>query len=102
MKRTTVVLPDELAERLDLERRRRDVSTASIIREAVERYFCEAQDDAFGFIGMVASGGTGLDASDDEAYLAAHWAGDIAADQGDVLTPTQSAPSDEALVKTNA
>ncbi len=71
MKRTTVVLPDHLAALLDEERRRRDVSTAMIIREAVERYFCDAQDDAFGFIGMVSSN-DGLQAKDDEEYLAAH------------------------------
>jgi len=102
MKRTTVVLPDELAARLDQERRRRDVSAASIIREAVERYFRGVQDDAFGFIGMVGSGGQGPDAADDEAYLAAHWADDIAADQGDAHAPSQSAPGDETLVNTNA
>jgi hypothetical protein len=38
MKRTSVALPDQLAALLDAERRRRDVSAATIIREAVERY----------------------------------------------------------------
>ena len=38
MKRTTVVLPDELATLLDLERRRRDTSEAEIIREALDAY----------------------------------------------------------------
>lgn len=38
MKRTTVVLPDELAKLLDLERKRRDTSVAEIIREALEAY----------------------------------------------------------------
>lgn len=38
MKRTTVVIPDDLATLLDLERRRRDTSEAEIIREALEAY----------------------------------------------------------------
>lgn len=38
MKRTTVVIPDELAALLDFERRRRDTSTAEIVREALEAY----------------------------------------------------------------
>lgn len=38
MKRTTVVLPDELPTLLDLERKRRDTSEAEIIREALEAY----------------------------------------------------------------
>ena len=39
MKRTTVVLPDDLAALIDRERRRRGVSTAGIIREALDAYF---------------------------------------------------------------
>ena len=35
-KRTTVMLPEELEARLRLEARRRDVSIAEIVREAVE------------------------------------------------------------------
>lgn len=38
MKRTTVVIPDELAVLLDVERRRRDTSVAQIVREALEAY----------------------------------------------------------------
>lgn len=38
MKRTTVVLPDALYQRLARERRRRDVSTAEIIRAALTAY----------------------------------------------------------------
>jgi len=89
MKRTTVVLPDELAIRLDRERRRRDVSTATIIREAVERYLLDVQEDAFGFIGMVSSDGAGPHAKDVDEYLAAHWADHIANDRGDIAA-TQS------------
>lgn len=38
MKRTTVVIPDDLATLLDLERKRRDTSAAEIVREALEAY----------------------------------------------------------------
>lgn len=38
MKRTTVVLSDELSFLLEQERRRRDVSAAAIIREALTAY----------------------------------------------------------------
>ena len=38
MKRTTVVLPDDLHVLLERERRRRDVSAAAIIREALAAY----------------------------------------------------------------
>ncbi|MBI2864494.1 MAG: CopG family transcriptional regulator [Chloroflexi bacterium] len=38
MKRTTVVIPDDLASLLDLERRRSNRSVAEIIREALARY----------------------------------------------------------------
>lgn len=38
MKRTTVVLPDDLYYLLERERRRRDVSTATLLREAVAAY----------------------------------------------------------------
>jgi hypothetical protein len=92
-----VVLSDEFAER-----RRRDVSTASITCEAIERYVCDVQDDAFGFTGMVCSGGVSADASDDEAYLVAYWADDIAADEGDVLPPPRHGRTDETIVSTNA
>lgn len=38
MKRTTVMLPDELEARLRLEARRRGVPVAEVVREAVERH----------------------------------------------------------------
>lgn len=39
MKRTTILLPDNLAYLLDRERRSRGVSTAAIVREAVAAHF---------------------------------------------------------------
>ncbi|MGE0541058.1 MAG: CopG family transcriptional regulator [Dehalococcoidia bacterium] len=38
MKRTTVVLPDDLYQLMERERRRRDVSAAAIMREALAAY----------------------------------------------------------------
>lgn len=102
MKRTSVVIPAELATRLESEHRRRDVSAASIIREAVEHYLCDVQNDAFGFIGMVSSGGGGFQAKDDEGDLAAHWADDIAADRGDIPTPQPTTPTDEDASSSDA
>ena len=55
MKRTTVVLPDDLAALLERERRRRGVSTAGIIREALDAYFARP-DEPLPFIALGASG----------------------------------------------
>lgn len=38
MKRITIVVPDDLNLRLQHERRRRDVSVAAVVREALESY----------------------------------------------------------------
>jgi predicted transcriptional regulator len=38
MKRTTIMLPDDVAARLRYEARRRGESTAALVREAVEQY----------------------------------------------------------------
>ncbi|TMD43371.1 MAG: ribbon-helix-helix protein, CopG family [Chloroflexi bacterium] len=38
MRRTTVLLDDDLADRLDYERRRRNQSTTAIVREALTEY----------------------------------------------------------------
>lgn len=38
MKRTTIMLPDDVAARLRYEAQRRGESTAALVREAVERY----------------------------------------------------------------
>ena len=57
MKRITVVVPDELTVLLDQERRRRDVSTAAIVREALEAYLVGgAQPKRLPFIGLGRSG----------------------------------------------
>ncbi|MBO0703885.1 MAG: CopG family transcriptional regulator [Candidatus Dormibacteraeota bacterium] len=41
MKRTTVMLPDDLLARVRVESRRRGTSVADVVREAVEREFAE-------------------------------------------------------------
>lgn len=58
MKRTTVVLPDELAELLALERRRRNLSTAEIVRQALAAYLRGegAQPKRLRFVGLGRSG----------------------------------------------
>ncbi|HEY7037116.1 MAG TPA: CopG family transcriptional regulator [Thermomicrobiales bacterium] len=59
MKRTTIMLPDDLAQLVDRERRRRDVSAAAVIREAVAAYLVPATaSPSLPFIGIARSGGT--------------------------------------------
>jgi hypothetical protein len=43
MKRTTIMLPDEVENRLRMEARRRGVPIAEIVREAVERHLPETK-----------------------------------------------------------
>jgi hypothetical protein len=72
MKRTTIMLPDDLAQLVDRERRRRDVSAAAVIREAVEAYFAPpAEPKRYSFIGIANSGGGGeFSAATIEEWLA--------------------------------
>jgi hypothetical protein len=58
MKRTTVMLPDELAQLVDRERRRRDVSAATVIREAVEAYLAPREAKPLPFIGIARGDGS--------------------------------------------
>ena len=43
MKRTTVMLPDDVLARVRLESRRRGTSVADVVREAVERAFAQPE-----------------------------------------------------------
>jgi Arc/MetJ-type ribon-helix-helix transcriptional regulator len=55
MKRITVTLPDELATLVDRERRRRDVSAATVIRDAIEARLApptDAPSKRYSFIGI--------------------------------------------------
>ena len=45
MKRTTIMLPDDLDSRLRLEARRRGVSIADVVREAVEKHLPVVGED---------------------------------------------------------
>ena len=57
MKRITIVVPDELNVRLQQERRRRDVSIAVVVREALEAYLGSSDlPDDVPFAGVDRSG----------------------------------------------
>lgn len=58
MRRTTVLLGDDLADQLDYERRRRNRSTAAIVREALTEYLRGGRSSAkrLPFAGLGASG----------------------------------------------
>ncbi len=63
MKRTTVMLPDELDERLRIEARRRGLSIADVARQAIEQYLPLPPDG--GRLGFFAVGeGTPPDVSE--------------------------------------
>ncbi|MCZ7588585.1 MAG: ribbon-helix-helix domain-containing protein [Gaiella sp.] len=53
MKRTTIMLPDETAARVAREARRRGVSVAAVVREAVEEHLPAEQPRKLSFIGIV-------------------------------------------------
>jgi len=84
MKRTTVMLPDDLAALLDYERRRRDVSATAIVREALEQYLvnggAEHPNPKFSFFGIGRSGSkgkyAGRIAANMEEILKDEWSGD--------------------------
>jgi ribbon-helix-helix CopG family protein len=52
MKRTTVMLPDEVLARLRVESRRRGTSIAEIVREAVERHVQEPEPGPLSFFAV--------------------------------------------------
>jgi len=53
MRRTTIMLPDELDDRLRLEARRRGTSIADVAREAIERQLPPAPEPGkLGFFGI--------------------------------------------------
>jgi Ribbon-helix-helix protein, copG family len=63
MRRTTIMLPDDLDDRLRLEARRRGTSIADVAREAIERQLPPAPDP--GKLGFFAIGeGSPRDASE--------------------------------------
>lgn len=79
MKRTTVMLPDDLAYLLDQERRSRDVSAATVIREAVAQYLVsKPQKKTLRIAALGASGSTDTAQRIDE-ILAEEWGSDAGA-----------------------
>ncbi|HKY26205.1 MAG TPA: ribbon-helix-helix protein, CopG family [Gaiella sp.] len=58
MKRTTIMFPDETAARVAREARRRGVSVAAVVREAVEEHLPPEQPRRLSFIGIVKDAGT--------------------------------------------
>jgi hypothetical protein len=54
MRRTTILLQDDLADQLDYERRRRNSSTAAIVREALTEYLAGGKSSVKGlpFVGL--------------------------------------------------
>lgn len=58
MRRTTILLQDDLADQLDYERRRRNSSTAAIVREALTEYLAggKARAKPLPFVGLGRSG----------------------------------------------
>ena len=95
MKRTTIVLADELAARLDREQRRQGSSASAVIREALEAYLASGRHSkrlSFANLGKTESGeAVGSNA---EAILAADYANDIARRNG-ITLPTD--PPDPQL-----
>jgi len=82
MKRTTITLPESLAERLESESRRRHMPVSEFVREAIEARLSEpAEGDRFSFIGLVNKGGY-PESDQVEEYLARHWLDDLLKDMG--------------------
>jgi hypothetical protein len=76
MKRTTVMLCDEMAVLVENERKRRDVSTAEVVREALAVYVGVNGDEhvrRLTFIGIGVSGGDGRIAERLDEILAEEW-----------------------------
>src|SRR3954451_13986337 len=78
MKRTTVMIPDQIAELLDAERRRRDVSSALVIREALERYLLEPSKPRVLKIAALGDSGVSDTSARMEEILADDWSGEQA------------------------
>ena len=93
MKRTTILLPDDLAYLLERERRRRGVSTAAIVREALAVYFNISSEPRR--IPFAALGDSGLPdlGTNFEYYLEQAWGSDEFFEQtmGRAPTPEERA-----------
>jgi hypothetical protein len=76
MRRTTIILDDDLAELLEHARRQRDVSTAAVVREALAAYLTKGSPRGKR-LPFAALGGSGRreTARNAEAILAREWGG---------------------------
>ncbi len=76
MRRTTVLLDDDLADLLEHARRRGDTSTAAVVREALTAYLTKGRQrrQRLAFVGLGASGHSDT-ARKAEAILAREWGG---------------------------
>ncbi len=72
MKRTTIMLPDELAALLELERRRQDRSAAEIVRRALQAHLNPKDARRLGFAALGGSGRR-TTARKAETILAREW-----------------------------
>ena len=80
MYRTTVMLPDDLARLVALERERRGISTADLVRQSLEAFLAHRTDrPRYSFMGIARSDGS-VSAERLDDFLDQHWAADIHAD----------------------
>ena len=83
MKRTTVLLPDDIAKLLDLEGQRRGLSASHMIREAVETYVGAGPSGVRGLAKFVALGSSGYtDTAERMEELLAEMTDDMARSNG--------------------
>ena len=83
MKRTTIVLPDDLATLVEFERKKQDVSAAEIVRRALACYLTSehAPPKRLSFIGIGRGSGEDI-ASRTEEILDQEWAEHIRRESG--------------------
>jgi predicted transcriptional regulator len=74
MQRTTILIPEELRQRLVDEARRRRVPQSALIRDALERYLDERISGQPSVLGVADV--EGVDARDAKAWVREQWARD--------------------------
>jgi hypothetical protein len=80
MHRTTVMLPDDLARVVEVERQRLGISSAELVRHALVEYLKpRTEGRRYSFVGIFESDGS-MPAEQLDEYLAKHYADDIYAD----------------------
>ncbi len=82
MRRTTVSLPEELAELAEREARRRGTSVSAVVRELIERELAPPREGPreIPWIGLFADP-SAPPGAELEAYLAGNWAEDLDRDR---------------------